>query len=85
MEAGVGATSGQGSDPQLRLSYSDDGGRIWSNETNRSYGKIGEYYSLSIWRRTGQFPRHRVLRFISTEPVKTVMIKLLAYIGIGSQ
>jgi len=85
MESGVGATSGQGSDPQIRLSYSDDGGRLWSNETNRSYGQIGEYYSLSIWRRTGQFPRHRVLMFISTEPVKTVMIKLLAYVGVGSQ
>ena len=85
MESGVGKTSGQGDNPMIRMSYSDDGGRTWSNETSRSYGRIGEYRSLSIWRRTGQIPRHRIYRFISTEPVKTIMIKLTSYIGIGSQ
>ena len=85
MESGVGATSGQGSDPQMRMSYSDDGGRTWSSETARSYGEIGLYGNLSIWRRCGQIPRHRIYRFISTEPVKTVMIKLTSYIAIGSQ
>ncbi len=87
METGVGITASneedppnQGQDPQIRLSYSDNGGRTWSYEMSRSYGKIGEFFCLPTWRRLGLIPRHRVLRFISTEPVKTVLIKLTGYI-----
>jgi len=85
MESGVGLTLGQGSDPQIRMDYSDDGARTFSSEFSRSYGKIGEYSSLPTWRRQGRIPRHRVLRFKTSEPVKSVIIKLEADVEGGTQ
>ena len=55
-----------------------DGARTWSNEFWRSYGKIGEYDKIPTWRRQGRITASRVLRFRTTEPVKSVIIKLEA-------
>ena len=68
-EAGIGLTSGQGSDPQVMLDWSDDGGKTYSNEKWRSIGKIGEYRKRTIWRQLGAF-RKRNFRFTYTEPTK---------------
>jgi hypothetical protein len=76
METGVGLTSGQGSDPQIRMSYSDDGGRTFSAERARSFGKIGEYKKRIVWRRLGRVPFNRVVRFINTDPVKANILKM---------
>jgi hypothetical protein len=76
MESGVGLTSGQGSDPQIRMSYSDDGGRTFSAEKPRSFGKIGEYGKRIVWRRLGRVPFNRVVRFINTDPVKANILRL---------
>lgn len=77
MEAGVGLASGQGSDPQVMLDWSDDGGHTWSDESWTSAGGqtggIGEYSTRVIWRRLGRF-RDRVFRFKITDPVKVVFI-----------
>jgi hypothetical protein len=43
----------QGSDPQVMLRFSDDGGHTWSNEHWKSMGKIGRYGYRTIWRRLG--------------------------------
>ena len=85
MEQGVGLTTGQGSNPQVRMDYSDDGGRTFSNEFSRSYGKIGKYEQRTIWRRLGQFPVSRVVRFTGTDPVKRNILKLEADIEGGIQ
>lgn len=79
MESGVGITIGQGSDPVVRMDYSDDGGRTFKAETSRKYGKIGRYTQRSIWRRQGDVPVSRVLRFTGTDPVKRNILKLEAY------
>jgi len=76
MESGVGTIAGL--DPQIRMDYSDDGGRTWSNAALRSYGKIGEYRTYPTWRRQGRVPVSRVLRFRTSEAVKSVIIKLEA-------
>ena len=76
MESGAGLTSGQGSDPQIRISYSDDGGRTFSAERARSFGKIGEYNKRIVWRRLGRVPFNRVVRFINTDPVKANILKM---------
>lgn len=68
-ETGVGLNSGQGSDPQMMLTYSDDGGRTWSNELWRSMGLIGEYKTRCIWRSLGQF-RQRQMHLVITDPVR---------------
>jgi len=41
METGVGVLSGQGSDPRVMLSYSDDGGKNFSTEIWQDIGDLG--------------------------------------------
>lgn len=72
IEPGVGLTTGQGSDPQIMLRWSDDGGFNWSNEKWRSIGPKGKYKQRARWDRMGQF-RHRVYEFAISDPVKRVV------------
>lgn len=72
--AGVGMDgSGQGSDPQVILQFSDDGGYTWSNEKWASFGAIGARLTRAIWRRLGM-SRDRVFRVTITDPVKVVIL-----------
>jgi len=57
-------------DPQAWLSWSNDGGRTWSNEHNRSLGRIGEYDKRAIWRRMGK-ARTRIYRLRKTAATRT--------------
>lgn len=70
METGVGLTSGQGSDPQLMLRYSNDGGHTWSNEKTRSIGAIGEYGARVKFGPSGAARNGRVWEISMTDPVK---------------
>ena len=72
-ESGVGLSSGQGEDPQALLSWSDDGGRTWSNEYPASMGRQGEYHTKAEWRRLGQ-SRARVYRLRITDPVRVAIL-----------
>ena len=85
MDVGHGLTSGDGSDPKIRLDWSDDNGMTWGSEYSRSYGKRGQYYVVPTWRRMGRFSQNRVLRFTTTEPVKSNIVKLEAEIEEGHQ
>ena len=76
-ESGVGLNSGQGADPQIMLTYSDDGGRTYSNELWRSLGAIGQYRTRVIWRSLGQF-RQRQMRMVMTDPVRRFVIAYFA-------
>lgn len=71
MQTGVGLDSGQGSDPQAMLRWSDDGGYSWSNEMIAPIGKIGERHTRVKWRRLGK-SRDRVYEVSITDPVKRV-------------
>lgn len=73
METGVGLVSGQGSDPQVMMEYSDDGGHAWSRIKTASAGKIGERLNRVIFRRLGQ-ARDRVYRVTIADPVKVCLI-----------
>ena len=55
---GEGLNSGQGSDPRLMLSYSDDDGRTWDGHYQLALGRLGDYQERpqvhglgSAWRR----------------------------------
>lgn len=75
-ETGVGLNDGQGSDPQVMLRWSDDGGHTWSNEHWISLGRIGQYGKRAIWRRLGmtQKIRDRVYEVSMTDPVKIAIM-----------
>ena len=66
----------QGSDPQVMLRWSDDGGHTWSNEHWRSMGKIGETGRRVLWRRLGMTMklRDRVYEVSGTDPVKIAIM-----------
>lgn len=76
-EAGVGLVTGQGSDPQAMLRYSDDGGHTWSSEMWRSIGKIGEYKRRARWAKIGKF-RDRIWEIKVSDPVKVVITNAYA-------
>jgi hypothetical protein len=74
MEVGVGLNgTGIGSDPQLALDWSDDGGNIWSNQLFCDLGKIGARTARAVFRRLGR-SRSRTFRLTITDPVKRVFI-----------
>ena len=75
-ESGVGLNNGQGSDPQVSLRWSDDGGHTWSNYHARTMGKIGEFGERVIWRRLGMTLklRDRVYEASGTDPVKIAIL-----------
>jgi hypothetical protein len=68
IETGVGLVTGQGSDPQVVLDWSSNGGKTWSNQLWRSFGKMGEYDEQVRWHMLG---RHRQFtpRITITDPV----------------
>lgn len=73
METGVGTTSGQGSNPQVMLSISRDGGHTYGNEIWASYGALGNYATRAEFRRLG-----RALDFVFklriSDPTKRVIL-----------
>jgi hypothetical protein len=81
-ESGVGLATGQGSDPQIMLQWSDDKKRTWSNEHWRSMGKAGEYQNRSIWDCLGE-SRERMFKLEITDPVKRNLIGARANITKG--
>jgi len=73
METGHGLTFGQGSNPQVMMRYSDDGGHTWSSEHWVSSGRIGKYKARAQWWRLGM-GRDRVFEFSGTDAVKIAIV-----------
>lgn len=65
---GVGLQSGQGSNPQIMLRWSNDGGFTWSNEHWVPIGQAGQTRNRAILRRLGYF-RDRVWEANFSDPV----------------
>lgn len=82
IDTGVGLPYGQGSDPQVIMQYSDDGGNKWSNERWRSFGKVGKYKERCLWRRNGQ-SRQRIYQWKITDPVPVRINGAYADVRIG--
>lgn len=78
METGVGLDGGvQGSDPQVMMRFSNDGGHTWSSEALASAGQkiggIGQYKTRVRWNRLGR-ARDRVYEIKVTDPVPVNII-----------
>ena len=84
LETGAGTISGQGENPKLMMSYSDDGGRTWSPEQWADIGSMGSFtYSQNpIFYDLGSF-YERQFQFRVTDPVKAVLISANADIEVG--
>lgn len=75
-ESGVGLVSGQGSEPQAMLRFSDDGGRNWSNEHWRPIGAQGDTRAITRWNRLGMVqPGPRVYEVSVSDPVRRTIIQ----------
>ncbi len=73
LESGAGLATDQGSDPQVMMRFSSDGGHTFSSERWASAGKQGEYARRVIWRRLGS-DRDRIYEVKISDPVKVVLI-----------
>jgi len=82
LQGGVGLTTGQGSDPEAMLDWSDDGGHTWSSIRTAKLGKIGEYGYRTFWNRLGS-SRQRHYRFSISDPVKVAILS--AYVRAESR
>ena len=84
-EAGIGLTTGQGSNPVAMMEFSDDGGRNFKGPFKRAIGKIGEFGHETVWNRQGRFPNARTIRFTVTDPVNANLIRIAATPELGDQ
>lgn len=75
-ESGIGLVTGQGSDPEVMLRWSDNAGHTWSNEHWAKMGKIGTYSTRVFWRRLGMTNklRDRIYEVSGTDPVKIAIM-----------
>jgi hypothetical protein len=66
----------QGTNPQVMLRWSDDGGHNWSSEHWKSMGRIGQFGYRTLWRRLGMTMkiRDRVYEISGTDPVKIAIM-----------
>lgn len=84
METGVGLPTGQGSDPQVMLDWSNDGGRSFTLQQQwQSLGAIGAYTKRLRWMRLGQF-RNRVMRVTISDPVTRTVIANSVDLKVGT-
>lgn len=82
METGVGLDNGQGSDPQVILQISKDGGRTYGYERFASLGRGGNYLQRLTYRRCGG-ARDLVAQLTMTDPVKFVVTNAAATVRRG--
>jgi hypothetical protein len=68
LERGVGLASGQGSDPEIMVRLSRDGGHTWSEPVRMGAGALGAYTTRAIARRLGQ-ARDAVFEVTVSDPV----------------
>jgi hypothetical protein len=76
-QTGVGTASGQGSDPQVMLRFSDDDGNTWSAELWASLGQTGQYGTTVEWRRLGRALHGRIYELSGSDPVITALVNVL--------
>jgi hypothetical protein len=71
-DRGVGLLAGQGSDPQVMMRQSFDGGKTWTSERWRSLGATGDYLARAMWARCGR-ARQRIVEFSISDPVRRAL------------
>lgn len=81
-EAGLGLNTGQGSDPQIMIRWSDNGGKTWKSERWRSLGKIGKFRKrIRLWKLGRSLDR--VFEVVFSDPVPIRLIDGLVTYAVG--
>ena len=88
METGIGLDGNvQGSDPQMILTWSNDGGHTWSSEVSASAGKkiggIGDFKKRVKWNRLGS-AYDRVFKLKTNEPVPITIMGAFIDVEVGA-
>jgi len=73
IDTGVGLLSGQGSDPQVMLRVSTDGGKTWGFESQQSVGALGNYETEVFWTSLG-YGRSGIFEVTMSDPVKFAIV-----------
>lgn len=73
MEHGAGLANGQGSDPQMEISISRDGGHNFLSRGSRAIGRLGEYMTRTRVTRLGQ-GRDFVFKISISDPIPVKII-----------
>lgn len=81
LEPGLGLANGQGSNPQVMMRMSNDGGKTWGTEQMRSAGAVGQYGKRVRWNRCGM-ARRRVFEVAMSDPIPWRVTG--AYLDLGS-
>lgn len=77
-ETGVGIGGvGSGSNPQVGLTWSTDGGNTWATVQSRYLGESANYSARQKWNRLGT-SRNRIFELTMYEPVKFVLLSASA-------
>lgn len=82
LEVGVGTLSGQGIDPVVMLSFSDDGGHSFSTEMWATIGRTGQFQYKVRWDALGSF-ESRIVRIRVSDPVHYCIYSAVADIEVG--
>lgn len=80
LETGVALASGQGSDPQVSLRISRDGGKTWGPERTRSAGARGQYDVRLRWWRNGSARRWQP-EIIVSDPIPFRLLGAIVELG----
>ena len=75
-------TSLVSAEAQMIMQYSDDDGRSWSQEYWQSIGEQGDFEKRVRWFGFERFYKRR-FRFTMTDPIKLVLIRLVADVEVG--
>lgn len=82
-QPGVGLQTGQGSEPEFILRWSNDGGFTFGNDHLVKIGKVGKYRNRAIKRRMG-WARDRIYEVVVTDPVYRVVVSANLNASAGS-
>jgi len=77
-EKGVGLITGQGSQAEVTLEVSDDGGKTWFIYPQRDFGRMGEYKARTYWDGLGS-AREWTPRCTVSDPMTTVITDTQLY------
>lgn len=73
MQVGDAPATGQGSDPQIVLRWSNDGGATWSNEVTQGTGALGQYRKRVTFSGL-EATRDRVFEMFGTDPIQNLCL-----------